>query len=163
MIQITDNFFEDISEAHKKFKDASVPMLDPTDQDGWQGSRSNEFDDVPELKEYVIQNIERAFNLNRKDYSKIEIVLHYRKDLKVNIHQDDSDLNVLIFFEGEHNIYNGTGFYHKTPEAEILDLSVGFKQNRAICFSPKTPHASLTGLNTTLSSPRWTINSFLYK
>ena len=161
---ITDNFFEDLDETKKMLEKANIPMISSTNLDGWQGARSNELSDGHQaIKEHIVKTIEKKFNLNRLDFQKIDVGLHERKDLKVNIHKDESDLNVLIFLHGETNIYNGTGFYNKTPEAEILDLSVGFKENRAICFDPKTPHASLTGLMPEQSSSRWTINTFLYK
>ena len=164
MIMKTDNFFEDLAETKKMLQKADIPMIASTHFDGWQGARSNELSDgYQPIKEHIIKTIEKKFNLNRKDFKKIDVGLHERKDLKVNIHQDESDLNVLIFLHGENNIYNGTGFYNKTSEAEILDLSVGFKENRAICFNPKTPHASLTGLMPGQSSLRWTINTFFYK
>lgn len=161
---ITDNFFDDLDKTKKLIDASNIKTYEPGEGQGWQGLRTKDLDDGhSDVKEHIIETIEKKFNLDRKDFKKIDVFLHNRKDLKVNIHQDESDLNVLVFFDGDFNIYNGTGFYNKTPEAEILDLSVGFKENRAICFDPKIPHASLTGLSPDHSSYRWTINTFLYK
>ena len=161
---ITDNFFDNLEETKKMIKNSNIETYSSTDNDGWQGLRTKDLGQSHlNIKEHIIKTIEKKFNLDRKDFKKIDVFLHNRKDQKVNIHQDESDFNVLIFLSGDFNIYNGTGFYNKTPKAEILDLSVGFKENRAICFDPKIPHASLTGLSPDKSSHRWTINTFLYK
>lgn len=162
MISITDNFFDDLESIKKKIDDVLYTESDGSI--GWQGMRSDELSESqPDLYEILVSTIEKRFSIDRSDYRKIEFGFHYRKDNVVNIHQDDSDHNCLIFLKGDFNIWNGTGFYEKTPEAEILSLSVGFKENRAIFFDPKIPHSSLTGLNPEMSSARWTLNTFMYK
>lgn len=162
MILIEDNFFSDIEQIKKKIDDVLYTESDGTT--GWQGMRSDELSESqPELYEMLVTTIEKKFGVNRNSYKKIEFGFHYRKDSTVNIHQDESDHNCLIFLKGDLSIWNGTGFYEKTSEAEILSLSIGFKENRAIFFDPKIPHSSLTGLNPEMSSARWTLNTFMYK
>lgn len=162
MISIVDNFFDDLESIKKKIDE--VLYTESNGSMGWQGMRSDELSESqPELYETLVSTIEKRFGIDRNDYKKIEFGFHYRKDNSVNIHQDDSDYNCLVFLKGDFNIWNGTGFYEKTPEAEILSLSVGFKENRAIFFDPKIPHASLTALNPEMSSARWTLNTFMYK
>jgi hypothetical protein len=54
-------------------------------------------------------------------------------------------LNILIMISGPEAVTNGTVFYYGTEENCVLDMHVGFRENRAVMFPSNkihSPHAS---------------------
>ena len=58
-------------------------------------------------------------------------------------HEDTCTINCIVYIKGDELINSGTGFYDKKEKQYVLNLHVGFKENRAIIFDSKIYHASL--------------------
>lgn len=67
------------------------------------------------------------------------------KHTKMTPHIDPCGLNCLVYLKGLTMLNSGTGFYEYLKEADdyIISRHIGFKENRAIIFDSKIPHASL--------------------
>jgi len=86
----------------------------------------------------------------------IDPSFHYRRNhKKVLPHIDRVDYIFLCYLKGPELMYNGTGLYN---EDKKLDRYIGFKENRALFFNPRTHHTDLQALGP--SSFRWSLNIF---
>ena len=80
------------------------------------------------------------FNLSNMEHSYILTTKHE----KPTPHVDVSDVNCLVYIEGNNVLNNGTGFYDSNYKNDYdINNFIGFKENRAIIFDPKIYHGSL--------------------
>jgi len=163
VITVKDNFFSDINQIKTKLQ--NIPIYDSkqwsqikNQRVNWQGYRSEDIlmSDI-ELFNYIKDNIETTFH---KKFKIKSMVLHERKDKRLNPHTDDNittDTNCLIYITGKEGIFNGTGFFNK----DHLSVNVGFIENRAILFPSNHLHSSIQALNPDKCTSRVTVNCFM--
>ena len=163
MISITDNFFESLD--HFKNLLGDFELFKAADEDKWQGERSLVLDEInPEAYAYFIESFKRNFPFeNLEDYNRINAVIHSRTDDFVFPHTDGEGKNCLVYLSGEVSQFNGTGFYTQISEDNyVLNMTVGFQENRATLFPADHLHACLNSLgNLDTTIPRYTLNVFL--
>ena len=56
-------------------------------------------------------------------------------------HVDNAKLNILIMLKGPTAVSNGTVFYYGIPDDCVLDIHVGFRENRSVLFPSKWVHS----------------------
>jgi len=79
-------------------------------------------------------------------------------------HHDLAEWNFILYLDGAHQLYNGTGFWTNPLENGNLDLNtyIGFQRKRAIMFTGKDIlHGSMQGLGE--SSNRLTLSIFFFE
>ncbi len=84
------------------------------------------------------------------------------KHAEATPHEDTCKINCIVYIKGDELINSGTGFYDKKEKQYVLNLHVGFKENRAIIFDSKFFHASLQ-FNKNAGSRYIMANFFDYK
>jgi len=152
MIQILDNFFEEKLFINVKNYVTTKLIFTPRyhdenkerNNDNYYGSRFQLTQDKNLLDTFVKQS-EKKFNIKIK-----ELGFDSGVDIKnLNNFQPHIDkglkLNILIMIAGPTAVTNGTVFYADEKNSKVLDIHVGFRENRAIMFSSDiwhSPHAN---------------------
>ena len=89
----------------------------------------------------VLKNVENLIEKKLKISGNYYFLSTKHKD--ATPHEDNSDINCLIYLKGKEFVNSGTGFYDRNDDKCNLNTHVGFKENRAIIFDSKIIHASL--------------------
>ena len=124
-------------------------------------NRYNVVDKKDKQFDNVYQKIYFNVNLN-KDHFAVKEVRQHLTNYGLNIgktnssyflsskheemtpHNDDCDVNCLVYLKGKEIVNSGTGFFEKKEDGLlVLNRHIGFKENRAIIFDSKIYHTSL--------------------
>ena len=151
MIKIIDNFFKD--KDLKKVQDFAlnkayyIPRFfnDTTEKNkqNFYGNRWH-LDDDQDLKKLFIKQAELKFKLKINNICSGSGIDQRNLD-HWKPHKDRFKTNILIMLSGPTAVSNGTVFYHGTLDDCVLDIHVGFRENRAILFPSDwihSPHVS---------------------
>ena len=154
MIKIIDDFFED--EDLKKIQDFAlnkahyVPkfFFDTAEKtkENFYGNKWH-LDDDQDLKKLFIKQAELKFKLKINHIAPASGIDQRNLD-HWKPHQDkfkEIKTNILIMLSGPTAVSNGTVFYYGTLDDCVLDIHVGFRENRAILFPSDwihSPHVS---------------------
>lgn len=104
--------------------------------------------------------IKKTFFPN-KNLTPTSCFYHLRCNKHKLIHKDLDDYNFILYLRGKEILFNGTGFFKENQE-EGLDVTVSFKENRALFFNGcDVYHSDLQSFGE--SSFRYTINIFYKK
>jgi hypothetical protein len=153
MIKIIDNFFnqEDLNRVqdfalNKAF--FTPRYFDNTiekNKENFYGNRWN-FEHDLNIKELFIKQSEVKFNIKIKEIHHSSGIDQRNLDsFKPHVDTDLGLQNVLVMISGPTAVTNGTVFYYGPVDNCILDMHVGFKENRALMFPSNkvhSPHAS---------------------
>lgn len=165
MIQIEDNFFDDIEEFFSIL--GNFDLREKAPEHNWQGARSSWLHTWnEEAYNLALDTMLKKFNVLRDcKFRKVDMSVHLRADKYINPHCDESDYNCLVYLKGQISQFNGTGFYTEVGNECVLNATVGFQPNRAIVFKGNNLHACLNSLGTDIAvdRSRYTLNTFLYK
>lgn len=153
MIKIIDNFFnqEDLNRVQDfvlnkayyepKFYDDTTEKT----KENFFGNRWH-FNDNLNIKELFIKQSELKFNIKIKEIHPDSGIDQRNLDsFKPHVDINMGLQNVLIMISGPTAVTNGTVFYYGTTDKCILDMHVGFRENRALMFPSNkvhSPHAS---------------------
>jgi bifunctional N-acetylglucosamine-1-phosphate-uridyltransferase/glucosamine-1-phosphate-acetyltransferase GlmU-like protein len=151
MIKIIDNFFDDVlfkniqNHVSTKlcFEPRYLPDTTEKTKENHYGSRFVLTQD-PNLFKTFIKQCEKTFKIKIKEtYKDSGVDL---RNLDFFIPHDDvptgSKINILIMIKGRTAVNNGTVFYHKEKDKSVLDIHVGFRENRAVLFPSSWVHSA---------------------
>ena len=169
LLIVKDNFFkEDVYNeilkdiSRLKFNNRST-TIDKTDKDADNLYQKIYFNVPLNVNHFAVEEVSRLLNnygltLNSFEHSYFLSTKHE----EATPHNDNCDLNCLVYLKGNEIINSGTGFYDKKEEEYVLNRHIGFKENRALIFDSKIFHASLQ-FNKDAGSRYIMANFFYYK
>ena len=147
-IIVKDNFFtkEILNKVQNEISHLNFANRNTTVNEQSQNVYQKIYFNVPLYKEhFAVQEVTK----NLQNYSSIPID-HFESDYFLSTkhteptpHADTCKINCIVYIKGNELINSGTGFYDKKEKQYVLNLHVGFKENRAIIFDSKIYHASL--------------------
>jgi len=154
VIQIIDNFFEDVlfqnvknhcvTKLHytpKYYDDPDVAGI--RDKTTHYGSRYILNND-PKLLDVFVQQANKKFNIKIKKLHP-DCGVDMRNYDKFVPHTDTklgAKVNVLVMISGPTAVNNGTVFFSGEKDKEELDIHVGFRENRALLFPSGWIHSA---------------------
>ena len=157
-ISIKDNFFSE--EKYNKIVEHMLTADYGAPSDGACFMKCLDQEEFP--VSIINERIKKVFNLDFKEVSRPTCYTMVGASDMPRPHDDlewGCTSQCLIYMKGEELINNGTGFYTKKEDKNILSTHVGFKQNRAILFISTIIHSPLQWAGE--SSFRYSICNFL--
>jgi hypothetical protein len=172
MIQVTDNFFQDLDYFHHHIKNISMYDQDEYNRlnnssDTWPGYRSFELFDTEPFLGFLFRNeFKRNFpgvNINGLN---INLHLHLRPgtgDQQPDwIHRDPNIYSCLVYLN-DTNYQSGTQMFHKLEEGYRLINDVRYVKNTAVVFDANIEHRSSFNFGEDVNNGRLTLNAFFYE
>lgn len=168
MIKIVDNFFDekDLLSLQDFALNKAYYTPQYTDFDGTTEKNKENFygnrwhlDNDEHLKKLFIEQAELKFKFKINSLGGGSGIDLRNLDHFIPHIDRDSKVNVLIMLKGSTAVNNGTVFYHGSTDDCVLDIHVGFRENRAILFPSNwvhSPHAI-----TTPNVKRYTVSLFI--
>lgn len=156
-LKVKDNFLEE-----KEFKIISnnLNKIDFSYRDKGKDEYTDGFRHEFEPRndsDWFFKKIKENFFPNKK-LKPVLCAYHLRCNKVKLIHKDHLDYNFILYLKGKETLFNGTGFFKEKQEEE-LDVTVSFKENRALFFNGKDVlHSDLQSFGD--SSFRSTVNIF---
>jgi hypothetical protein len=147
-IIIKDNFFtgDVLKKIQTEISHLNFSNRDTTVNDDSKSIYQKIYFNVPlDKKHFAVEEVTK----NLKNYLSAPICFFESnyflstKHTEATPHADTCNVNCIVYIKGNELINSGTGFYDKRENEYILNLHVGFKENRAIIFDSKIYHASL--------------------
>tara|TARA_R100000657_G_C4628904_1_gene77332 strand:+ start:189 stop:707 length:519 start_codon:yes stop_codon:yes gene_type:complete len=153
VIKIVDNFFskkdllnvQDFA-SNKAYYTPEYTEFDNTterNKENFYGIRWHLNNDK-NLKKLFIKQIELKFKIKINSIAKASGIDLRNLDHFIPHTDCESNLNALIMLKGPTAVSNGTVFYYGAIDDCVLDIHVGFRENRAILFPADwvhSPHA----------------------
>ncbi len=148
MIKIIDNFFKD--NVLVNLQNHITTRLQYTPQffqDATEKTKENHYGDRFHLSKdanlfsLFVNTAEEKFKIKLKkvsDESGIDLrnLDHFKPHVDVA-----TKINILVMLKGPTAVTNGTVFYSGSPDDCVLDIHVGFKENRAVMFPSNWVHS----------------------
>ena len=151
VIKIIDDFFEDNLliniQNHITTKLYYTPVYLPGSVEKNKHTHyANRFmlNNDKKFADVFITQAEKKFKIKIKELGAAVIDLRNLDHFKPHI-DPEAVLNILIMLKGPEALTNGTVFYRgalKDCDHDKLDMSIGFKENRAILFPSNIVHSS---------------------
>ena len=146
MIKIVDNFFnekdlisiQDFALTKAYYTPKYFDNTTEKNKKNFYGNRWS-FSNDEDLKKLFIKQAELKFKL--KINSIKESGIDQRNLDHFKPHVDNAKVNILIMLKGPTSVSNGTVFYHGVLHDCVLDIHVGFKENRSILFPSNWVHS----------------------
>jgi hypothetical protein len=150
MIKIIDNFFnqEDLNRVQDfalnnayytaKYYDGTIEKT----KENFYGNRWH-FDHDLNIKELFIRQSELKFNIKIKEIHSASGIDQRNLDtFRPHVDTNVGIQNVLVMISGPTAVTNGTVFYYGSVDNCILDMHVGFRENRALMFPSNKIHSA---------------------
>ena len=148
MIKIIDNFFDD--KDLKAVQDFALnrafytpKFFENTTEKSKKNFYGNRWylNNDENLKQLFIKQAELKFDIKINELQKSSGIDQRNLDHFQPHIDDDSKINILIMIHGPTAVSNGTVFYHGDVNDCVLDMHVGFRENRAILFPSDFVHS----------------------
>jgi hypothetical protein len=144
LLIVKDNFFDD--KIYKKIVNETLNLKFENRSTSLKGCYQKTYFHVQlHLNHFAVKEVSRLLNnygFNLLGPSEHNYFLSTKHE-EATPHDDNADLNCLIYIKGNEIINSGTGFYDKKEGNYVLNRHIGFKENRALIFDSKIFHASL--------------------
>jgi len=171
MLQVANNFFQDLDRFHNYLKD--IPLYTQEEfnninnvKDSWPGFRSLEiFDNHPFLGFLFLSEFRKNFpGVNIKQLN-IGLYLHLRlaDDQEKDWVHTDSGVYTCIIYLNNTNYDSGTQIFNEVTKQEYKVINdTKYVKNTAVIFDSSTPHKSVLNFGSDIHNGRLTLNAFFY-
>jgi hypothetical protein len=150
MIKIIDNFFKDkdlksiqdfvLTKAYyiPRFIDDTIEK----NKENYYGNRWLLKNDL-NLKKLFIKQTELKFKIKINKVHEDSGIDQRNLDRFIPHHDSKEGIimNMLVMLSGPEAVTNGTVFYHDSVKGRVLDMHVGFRENRALLFPSSKYHS----------------------